>query len=98
MEKFMGLPGTKSIQGRLGYIITLVTYVALMITLYKLESLDQTTALTVTFTYLIQAMFLGYHLSCLVNGKCTWYSYISLILPISMAVMMVLIAQNAKDV
>lgn len=93
----MGLPGTKSMQGRLGYLITLITYISLLISLYKLEMLDQTTAIAVTISYIVQAVFLGYHLSCLVNGNCTWYSYISLIIPVTIAVLMVIAAQSIKN-
>ena len=96
LNKLMMLPGTKSTQGRLGYMATLVSYVSLLMVLKNMDSLDQKNIIRITLLYLFQAIFLGYHLSCLANGKCTWYSYVSLVLPVAMAVFMVLAAKDMK--
>ena len=97
LNKILQLPGTKSTQGRLGYVATLVSYVSLLMILKNMDSLDQKNIIRITLLYLFQAIFLGYHLSCLANGKCTWYSYVSLVVPVAMAVFMVLAARDMNS-
>mgnify|MGYP001282802626 CR=1 FL=1 len=87
------LPGSKSPQGRYAYSIIFITYAATTYMNYKEKVSNRTHGYTAA-TFLVSAVFMAYHVSCLRNGGCNWYSNFSLITPIIGAVLAVMAARK----
>ena len=75
------LPGTKSTHGRVIYYSYFISIIALVFTL----GLNAQNSMYLALGWLLYTIFLAYHVSCLVNGGCTWYATLNLIIPVLLA-------------